>query len=176
MTIEHVNMFEWVILAMFLFSSLSIGKTGAFVACNIALSIGLYEWFQTVPSSAASATVTLINFATIVLIIFYGRKDLQQIIQPVILTCFIIIDMFLLAGMVYEKYEIGLFILYGLMFITISWSAWNGVGRFIAGIFSFTRDKILSTYNYFVSASSDNSMGRNLGIEASAKDKIIRQD
>jgi len=136
------------------------------MACNIALSIGLYEWFLTVPPNAASAAVTLINFTTIALIIYFGREILQQVIQVSILSGFVILDMFLLLELVNEKYEIWLSVLYGLMFITIAWSAWDGVGRFIKGVFTFTRGVILSALDYCAGKYSGGSVDRTLDIKA----------
>lgn len=139
---------EWVLLGVFLLSAFNIRFIGLLMAANIGLGMVLYSWFVEIPPEAASIIVGLINFSTIGLILKFGEKNIQRLIQPVILLGFVVTDMLLLSGLIYDSFEMWLALLYGLMFVTISWDGWHGA-----------RICILATGDYYTVIRSNYNTG-----------------
>lgn len=102
---------------------------------NIGLGMSLYDWFLTIPDVASSAIVTLINMVTIILILKFGEKSVQKMIQSIILLGFIGVDAIYLANGMYEYFEAVLLSLYGIMFLTIIKGSGYGAKHYIQSVF-----------------------------------------
>ena len=117
---------EWVLLVAFFFSAFNTRIISLLMMANIGLGMALYDWFLTMPEAASSATVTLINMVTIILILKFGEKNVQKPIQYLILVGFIGVDAIYLASDVFQSFEVILLSLYGVMFLTILKGAGHG--------------------------------------------------
>lgn len=96
------------------------------MVANLGLGFSLYDWMGTITPNAAGATVTLINFITVIGILIFGERHIQKVIQLLIIVGFIGVDAALTSGVLYESYEIVIYSLYALMFLTIIKGAGHG--------------------------------------------------
>jgi len=121
-----LDIIEWVLMAAFLLSAFNLRIISLCMLANIGLGVAFYKWFETIPPNAAAAVVALINIITIMIILKFGEKSIQKVIQSIILLGFIGVDALLLSGIIYDGFEAILLSLYGVMFLTIIKGAGHG--------------------------------------------------
>ena len=118
----------YIILAAFVLAAIpkNMRIISLCMVANLGLGFVLYDWMGTIDPNAAAAVVTLINFITVIGILIFGERRIQKIVQSLIIVGFIGVDALLTSGILYESYEIVVYSLYTLMFLTIIKGAGHG--------------------------------------------------